>query len=735
MRKKYLEVLLVEDNVAEARLLQELLREARNIEFQVTHTKRMQAALQAVAQDHFDVILLDLTLPDSTGLDSVDTLLTAAPTTPILVLTNTNDEELALATVRHGAQDFLIKRHLQPELLNRAIYYAIERKHITEALHSTKDNLEQEVQNQTAELRHAKDLAQTTLKSIGEAVITTDAQGYVELLNPVAERLTGWTLAQAQAQPLDRVLQVVDEYTREPMTDLIKTVLLRQDAVEYPNLLLLDKDKVREIAVEVSISPIRNRQKVMQGLVLVCRNVTPARQLTQQLQWQADHDTLTNLINRSAFERHLSAALERVKGNAVTTDVLCYLDLDQFKIVNDTCGHAAGDDLLRRVATVLQQDLEAEDCLARLGGDEFGIMLRGCSLAQGEQLAQKMVERIRAIRFTYGDRMFQIGASIGVMAIDGQLEDVTLLLQTADTAMYVAKAAGRNRVQIYHPNDLEFQKHQGEIQWVSQITSAIAENRFRLYAQLIEPIIPHSKTQPHYEILLRLQDSHGHLVRPGQFLPAAERFALMPQLDRWVIRTLFSQLAQRPNARSQGIYAINLSGASFNDDTFLAFLQEQLAAYQIPPEMICFEITETVAIANLNNAVQIINHLRQLGCQFSLDDFGTGMSSLTYLKTLPVDYVKIDGAFIRNLTTDPVNTAMVAAISQICKVMGLKIIAECVEHRKLVAQLWDLGVSYVQGYGIGKPCPLEWVIGHAHDSNHEHKGQSVVSLSIQGQAS
>ncbi|NEO87082.1 MAG: diguanylate cyclase, partial [Spirulina sp. SIO3F2] len=602
MRKKYLDVLLVEDNVAEARLLQELLREAQNIEFQVTHTKRMQTAIEAVTQTHFDVILLDLTLPDSTGLNSVDTLIAAAPMIPIMVLTNTNDEELALATVRHGAQDFLIKRHLQPELLNRAIYYAIERKHITEALNSTKDNLEQEVQNQTAELRHAKELAQTTLQSIGEAVITTDAHGYVEMLNPVAERLTGWCLTHAQAQPLDRVFRVVDEQTREPMTDLINTVLLRQDAVEYPNLLLFDKDEVREIAVEVSISPIRNSQKDMQGLVLVCRNVTPARRLTQQLQWQADHDALTNLINRSAFERHLSVALEQVKSKAATTDVLCYLDLDQFKIVNDTCGHAAGDDLLRRVATVLQQDLETDDCLARLGGDEFGVLLRGCSLAQGEQLAQKMVERIRAIRFTHGDRIFQIGASIGVMALDGQLEDVTLLLQTADTAMYVAKAAGRNRVQVYHPHDLEFQKHQGEIHWVSQITSAIAENRFRLYAQLIEPIIPHAQAQPHYEILLRLQDNRGHLVRPGQFMPAAERFALMPQLDRWVISTLFSQLAKRPDALSQGIYAVNLSGASFNDDTFLAFLQQQLAEHRISPEMICFEITETVAIENLDNA-------------------------------------------------------------------------------------------------------------------------------------
>ncbi|MGB0563328.1 MAG: EAL domain-containing protein [Spirulinaceae cyanobacterium] len=738
-----LKILLIEDNGAEARLLKELLKGSPGLNTQVVHTPRLKAALEHLDQATFDVILLDLTLPDSIGLTSLDRLLQAAPHSPVIVLTNTNDEHLARETVRHGAQDYLVKRNLQPELLSRAIYYAIERTQVADSLYRVKAGLEQQVEMRTAQLRHAKELAQTTLQSIGEAVITTDAQGRVEMMNPVAVRLTGWDLNQAKGRPLTEVFQVRDEQTRQLRQDLLSTAFAAGASQDYDQLLLQHRDGQPEIAVEVSLSPIQTADQTLQGLVLVGRNVTPTRTLTRQLQWQASHDTLTQLINRREFKRRVDGALQGLKRNGCAqshggqhhlaqahgsqTHVLCYLDLDQFKIVNDTCGHAAGDELLRRVAILLQHDLGSNDCLARLGGDEFGILLQGCSLKQGETFAQQIVERIRALRFTWGDRTFQIGASVGVMAVDGQLADVTLLLQTADTAMYVAKAAGRNRVQVYRPDDPDFQKHQGEMQWVNRITHALAEDGFRLYAQRIEPIAPGTTDQPHYEILLRLQDPHGGLIRPGQFMPAAERFALMPQLDRWVIRTLFAQLARQPAAIAEHIYAINLSGASFNDDTFLAFLQGQLEQYQIPPEMICFEITETVAIANLDNAVQIIQHLRQLGCKFSLDDFGTGMSSLTYLKTLPVDYVKIDGQFIRNLISDPVSATMVSAISQICQVMGLKAIAECVEHRRLLGQLWDLGVSHVQGYGVALPCPLEWVIGHP-------ERQHLVPLAL-GQAS
>lgn len=714
MHDQSLKILLVEDNLAEARLLQELLNQSQTVDFKVIHFSRLQAAIAHLRSNtNFDIVLLDLTLPDSVGIHSLDAVLQLNLQIPVVVLTNTNDEELALETVRHGAQDYLIKRHLHPELLSRAIYYAIERKQVTEALHQVKDSLEQQVGLRTAQLRHAKELAQTTLQSIGEAVITTDAQGRVETLNPVAQRLTGWSLAQARNQPLDRVLHVVDEANHESMAGLMHTVLLRQKPMDCTQLMLFNRDRNCKVPVELSISPIRNSTQEVQGLVLVCRDVTPARMLTQRLEWQATHDALTQLINRSEFERRAALALQHSRFEQSSTAVLCYLDLDQFKIVNDTCGHATGDELLRQVAGLLQRYLGEADCLARLGGDEFGLLLRDCSLADGERIAQAIGTHIQAFQFTWGDRIFRIGASIGVVAVNPHFEDVAILLQTADTAMYMAKAQGRNRVQVYHPNDPDFQKHQSELEWVTHITSAIAEDRFRLYAQLIEPIVTSADSHCHYEILLRLQDEYGRLVRPGQFMPAAERFALMPQIDRWVIKTLFAQLDQAVAVNPTTVYAINLSGASFNDDGLLAFLQSQFERYDVAPTNICFEITETIAIANLDKAVNIINHLRQLGCQFSLDDFGTGMSSLTYLKTLPVDYVKIDGQFVRNLTTDPVSRAMVSAIGQICRVMNLKVIAECVENRSIVPQLWELGVSYTQGFAIGKPCPIEWVVGHA----------------------
>ena len=340
-----------------------------------------------------------------------------------------------------------------------------------------------------------------------------------------------------------------------------------------------------------------------------------------------------------------------------------------------------------------------------MGGDEFGLLLSQCSLEKGRQIASELLDSIRAFRFVWHDKIFAIGVSIGLVAIDGEVESVTTILSAADTAMYAAKDRGRNRFQVYEAGDRDLARRNGDMEWVSKIIKALEENRFRLYCQAIAPI-KNKYSGYHYEILLRLQGENGLLVPPMAFIPAAERYNLMPKIDRWVVSSLFASL-QYAKHDAKSLYTVNLSGASFNDDLFLDFLKEQFSFYQIPPQKICFEVTETLAIGNLNQAARFIRQLKKLGCYFALDDFGIGMSSLAYLKNLPVDYLKIDGHFIKNIVQDPINAAMVEAINRIGHIMGLQTIAEFVENDAILAKIKDLHVDYAQGYGIGKPCPFK----------------------------
>ncbi len=440
------------------------------------------------------------------------------------------------------------------------------------------------------------------------------------------------------------------------------------------------------------------------------------RSLTQELSWQASHDPLTNLVNRREFEQRLGQAVSSAKSQR-QQHALCYLDLDQFKIVNDTCGHNAGDELLLAITVLLKKEIRKTDTLARLGGDEFGLLLDLCPLEQAEQIANTIREQVQAFRFTWNNKVFAIGVSIGVVAIDAKTETVTEALSIADTACYAAKNNGRNRVQVYQADDLNLAQHQSEMQWVGRIVQALEENRFCLYYQSITRLTQPPLDGEHYEVLLRLQDETGQLVLPMAFIPAAERYHLMHLIDRWTIATLFSQQGQhyreiwqlcqqKRTCQCSYLYAINLSGASLNDEQFIKFLHEQFALHQIPPHLICFEITETVAITNLAKAAQFIRELRNIGCRFALDDFGSGMSSFAYLKNLPVDYIKIDGGFIKNILDDPVSLVIVEAINQIGQAMGIQTIAEFVENSEILDKIKELGVNYVQGYGIAPPRPF-----------------------------
>ena len=437
-------------------------------------------------------------------------------------------------------------------------------------------------------------------------------------------------------------------------------------------------------------------------ILMSCEDITETRILSEQLEYQAKHDSLTRLINRAEFERRLRRVLN--SDAADSPHAVCYLDLDQFKIINDTCGHLAGDELLRRVSQLLETVVRKRDTLARLGGDEFAVLLEHCPLDQARRVAMNMLEAVKTLRFTWEDKRFNIGVTIGLVPIDGDSGTVTDVLSAADAACYAAKDAGRNRIHVYHTDDRELTKRRGEMQWVSEINSALEDNRLRLALQPIVPLAEGSNNGRHYELLLRLENESGKIIYPGAFLPAAERYNLMTRLDRWVISTAFDWLSNNPQEQeSLGECSINLSGHSFGEPEFLDFMLEKFQSEHIDAEKFCFEITETAVIANLVDAIQFISALKEIGCRFALDDFGTGLSSFNYLKNLPVDYLKIDGTFIQGITNDPIDLAMVRSINEIGHVMGKQTIAEFVENEEILEVLRGIGVDYVQGYAVGRP--------------------------------
>ncbi len=456
-----------------------------------------------------------------------------------------------------------------------------------------------------------------------------------------------------------------------------------------------------------------NNQLFVGGIAV---NITEQRCLERQLYQQANHDELTQLANRRQFERELTEMLRpREK-----VGVLCYLDLDQFKLINDSCGHAAGDQLLQQVATILTKQVRTSDTVARLGGDEFAILLRQCSLGFAREITNLMCQRIRALRFVWQGRTFSIGASIGVVAIASENDDAAEIMAAADAACYTAKKTGRNRVHVYNADDLSLSRQRDQQQWCLKIDRALEENRFQLYHQPIVPVGISDRPYLHTEILLRIKDEQGQLIAPMAFIPAAERYHRMSLIDQWVVRHCLAELgrdsANQAGSGAQGnrkqrsksshrLYNINLSGASLSDKQCLATLKATIQDSRINPALLCFEITETAAISNLRDVTVFMATLKQIGCQFALDDFGSGMSSFGYLRQLPVDYIKIDGSFIQNIK-DPLNVAIVGSICSIGRAMNFQVIAESVEDNTTRRKLKTLGVDYVQGYGIATPAPF-----------------------------
>jgi diguanylate cyclase (GGDEF)-like protein/PAS domain S-box-containing protein len=549
-----------------------------------------------------------------------------------------------------------------------------------------------------------KEKAQITLQSIGDAVITTDAAGRIGYLNPVAEELTGWLTDEVHGKLLAEVFTLLSETTRASIDDPVSRSLREGGVVTDADHTVLVNRRGQEIAIQDSAAPIRDRAGTIVGVVMVFRDVSKERRLRRALAYQASHDVLTGLINRREFENRLNEALQEARADSSSTFVLLYLDLDQFKLVNDTCGHQAGDRLLKDITGILQTRVRSKDTIARLGGDEFGILLEDCTVEHAAMIADTLRQAIREYRFESGDGAMNVGVSIGIVEINGTSESITSLMSAADVACYAAKDSGRNRVHAYQYGAAP-ERHR-EMQWVSRLTRACEENRLELYYQPIVPIGANPDTRGHYELLLRMRGENGELVQPAEFIPAAERYNIMPMIDRWVVKQALGALAHYRcdgDAGAGYTLAINLSGTSLNDDRFLEFLIDELHTHDLSPGAVCFEITETAAIANLPNVAHFMREFRARGCRFSLDDFGSGLSSFMYLKNLPVDYLKIDGQFIQNVTTDHVDRAMVEAITQVGHAMGIKTIAERVDSPEVLACLAEIGVEYAQGFYIAVP--------------------------------
>ncbi|MBI2294177.1 MAG: EAL domain-containing protein [Betaproteobacteria bacterium] len=558
-----------------------------------------------------------------------------------------------------------------------------------------------------------KELAEVTLHSIGEGVITIDAEGRIDYLNPVAEQYTGWSGTDAKGQRLDAVYRVVHEQTGKPVP------YPGSDETGVPvtsrgvTIRLLGRSG-NACAIRDSYAPIHDSNGNLVGWVVVFHDVSQIEEMAQQLSWQASHDALTGLLNRGEFERRLADLIDSVRKEN-KQHALMYMDLDNFKAVNDTCGHAAGDELLRQLTTVMQARMRGSDTLARIGGDEFGGLLESCPLDQAVRIANGLREAVRDFRFVWRDKTFGVGVSIGLVTIDAANMSVGSALATADATCYEAKSKGRDRVQVYRSMDHAIGDQSAELQMVSQINHAFELGNFRLYRQKIIALGAGNGDEPHYEILVRMLDQAGNLIPPSVFMASAERYNLLSSIERWVISSLIEFLHQQHasgaipheiTAYTNAFYAVNLSGVSINDNSFADFVRKLLTRFNLPRGLLCFEVTETTAISNLTKAAQLMHELKAMGCRFALDDFGIGMSSFAYLKYLPVDYIKIDGVFIRDMAVDPMDHAIVEAINRIAHILGLKTVAEFVEDETTLERLRVIKVDYAQGYFIAKPEAL-----------------------------
>ncbi|WP_050978383.1 GGDEF domain-containing response regulator [Beggiatoa alba] len=690
MNVSQIHILVVDDAQLIRNMMVQVLKKAGYI---VNTAENGQEAVDYFTEHHPDLILMDADMPILNGLEACQRIrdLPEGKNVPILIVTAFGEREWVDRAYQMGATDYLTKPVNWHVLRNR-IHYILQARQAEEALFEEKER------------------AQVTLASIGDGVITTDADGNVDYINPVATRLTGWTAAKAYGRPLQNVFFIIDETTGEAVPISLQRCLEQGeiDDIAKENHVLFNHQTKDYFAIEDSVAPIRDRKGNIIGVVVVFHDVT-------ELVYKSKHDSLTDLYNRREFESRLKRILHT---RTPTEHCLLYMDLDQFKIVNDLCGHEAGDQLLKDIALLLKQRVKEYNgygraTLARLGGDEFGLLLEKCNLEQALKIANNIRVAVETYRFFWRSDaqetgVFSIGISIGLVPFNTEHAPQHDVLAMADASCFAAKHAGRNIVHVYQEKHAEQLERHKEIQWVSLINDNLTrENGFSLYYQ---PIMPLSEPEQgfYYEILLRMDDQRGNLLSPGSFLSAAGRHNLMPVLDQWVVKTVLQWFVDNPRYIPQlTLLSINISGHSLSDKNFLTTVIDDIRHAPIPPYKLCFEINETSAITNLSGAVNFMTQLKKLGCRFALDNFGSGMSSFNYLKNLPIDFIKIDGDFVKGIVNDPIDYATVKAINDIGHLMHLKTIAERVETKAILDKLKGINVDYVQGYWVGEPQPLK----------------------------
>jgi diguanylate cyclase (GGDEF)-like protein/PAS domain S-box-containing protein len=692
LEEERLKILIIDDDEEDFMIIRDFLFDVREVDYQVEWVGNYQAALERITLQNYDTCFLDYKMGKYNGLDLLKEAVKIKPRLPIILLTGISDHQLDVEAMKEGAADFLVKGEVNSVILERAIRYSIAQKKLEEELHN------------------AKERVIVTLDSIGDAVITTDIYSRVIYLNRTARGFTGWNKEEVCDSQLDDLFKIIDENTLKPVPNLIVTMLDRRRTFDLPQQALLVNRAGQRFAIEGRVSPIYNRENQLIGIVIVFHDITVTREMSRKINYQANHDPLTGLTNRINFEQQLMEAIEETK-RLNTQHSLFFLDLDHFKIVNDTCGHLIGDQLLKEVTALIREKIQKTDVFARIGGDEFAVLLHNCPLAKADEIAGFICEAVAGYRFIWNNHHFAVGISIGINHITPENTDPDIIMGNADEACYIAKNNGGNGYHIYHWDNNRPSERETKRQWILDLSHAFTDDLFRLFFQPIIPVNSQEQTI-HYELLIRLLDHEGKLLYPGNFLPAANHYKLMPAIDRWVTNRFFAfyrEVIINNPAIASFVCNINLSGSFLNEANSLKFLENQIIRNRIPPRQICFEITETNAIDNFNRVIGFVERLKKLGCSFALDDFGNGLATFNYLKNLPVDFVKIDGSFVSNILSNSVDFAMVDSINQIAHLMNIRTVAEFVENEGIFKKLKDLGVDFAQGYWIDKPQPLETI--------------------------
>lgn len=687
-------LLIIEDYIDTVRIMKRVL----SSRFEIDSANDGETGLAMWRENQYDLVLLDLMLPKMSGRDVLRQIMKEKPNQPVIMMTAFADSERASSLLLDGAIDF-ISKPFRSDDIRKVASIAV---HCEDYIVSNQQYIESQIA-----LADEQQRADITLASIGDGVITTDASGLITYLNPVAESLTGWKSSEVKQTPLRDIFCTYHEYSKTPALNSLDRCLQEQRAIDANGNILLRNRHADELIIEHSAAPIWSKEHNLIGAVMVFRDNTESQQMAQQLSFHSSHDSLTGLHNREILDQSITNILSEIK-QTKANHTLCHVDLNNFKLINDSCGHAAGDKLLQEIAELLVQKIRVpSDTIARIGADEFGILFRHCPIESAQKVADSIVQMIQEYRFQYGDNSYKIGISLGLAPINCDTPDLRDINNSAETASRMAKDNGGNRYHVFSLDDNEQLQRHGEIAVITNLLRAERDNLFELYCQSISPNDDSPNEADSYELLLRLKGDDGNIIAPGQFLGAAERYNLMGNIDRWVVRNAIKFFKENPDIfNAAEHFTINLSGQSLNDESCYVYIQDLLNEANIENRKICFEITETAAIRNLMRASTFIGAIRELGCKFALDDFGSGMSSFAYLKRLPVDFLKIDGLFVKGLIEDPIDLAMVKSINDIGHVLNLKTIAEFVENQAILDKLKDMGVDYSQGYHIAKPRPL-----------------------------